>query len=156
MDDLDLSLDWRRLVNVGRSQAEFISLPGEIDSMEIDDDDDGDSCIWCMSHDVSFSVSNVKKHIDDCMLPNMFPCTQRYNVIPRKVNNFMCRLFLGRLPHCFKLSSRGLDIELIMCLLCNVHVESNAHDFFSCDTASNVWSLVCAWSDFKDLDFELL
>ncbi|GKD88648.1 RNA-directed DNA polymerase, eukaryota, partial [Tanacetum coccineum] len=134
---------------MGRSQAEFVSLLGEIRDMEIDDD--GDSCIWSLSHDGGFSVSNVRKHIDDCMLPNLLPCTRWYKVLPRKVNIFMWRLFMDRLSHCFNLSSRGLDIDSIMCPVCNDHVESNIHVFFSCDTASIVWRLVRAWSDSKIL-----
>nr|GEY08571.1 RNA-directed DNA polymerase, eukaryota, reverse transcriptase zinc-binding domain protein [Tanacetum cinerariifolium] len=92
-------------VNVGRSQAEFISLLGEIRDMDIDDD--GDSCIWSLSHDSGSLVSNVGKHIDDCMLPNLLTCTMWYMVLLRKVNIVMWRLFLDRLPHRFNLTSRG-------------------------------------------------
>ncbi|GKA90349.1 RNA-directed DNA polymerase, eukaryota [Tanacetum coccineum] len=115
--------------------------------MEIDDD--GDSCICSLSHDGNFSISKVRKHIDDFMLPNLLPCTRWYKALTRKVNIFMWRLFLDTLPRRFNLSSRGLDIDSIMCPVCNEHVESNTHVFFSCDTASIVWRLVRAWSDFK-------
>ncbi|GJR92339.1 RNA-directed DNA polymerase, eukaryota, reverse transcriptase zinc-binding domain protein [Tanacetum coccineum] len=54
-----------------------------------------------------------------------------------------------RLPHRLNLSLRGLDIDSIMCPLCNNHVESNAHVFFSCDIARDVWSLVRGWCDSK-------
>ncbi|GKE53760.1 RNA-directed DNA polymerase, eukaryota, reverse transcriptase zinc-binding domain protein, partial [Tanacetum coccineum] len=37
-------------------------------------------------------------------------------------------------------------IDSIMCTVCNVSVESSAHTFFSCDTASAVWHLVRVWS----------
>ncbi|GKB81306.1 hypothetical protein Tco_0948201 [Tanacetum coccineum] len=119
--------DWLIPVKVGRSQAEFVSLLGEIGDMQIDDD--GDSCIWSLSHDVGSSVSKVRKHIHDCMLSNLLSYT--------------------RLPHRFNLSSRGLDINSIMCPVSNGHAESNIHVFFSCDTASIVWRLVHAWSDSK-------
>nr|GEX06943.1 hypothetical protein [Tanacetum cinerariifolium] len=46
--------DWSRPINMRRSQAEFVSLLGEIGDMEIDDD--SDSCIWSLSHDGDFSV----------------------------------------------------------------------------------------------------
>nr|GEW83570.1 hypothetical protein [Tanacetum cinerariifolium] len=54
-----------------------------------------------------------------------------------------------RLPHRLNLSSRGLDIDSIMCPVCNKIVESNSHVFFSCDTASYIWSLVRGWCDLK-------
>nr|GEV97816.1 hypothetical protein [Tanacetum cinerariifolium] len=56
----------------GRSQAEFVSLFGEIGHMKIEDD--GDLCIWSLSHYGGFSVSNVRRHIDDCMLLNLLSC----------------------------------------------------------------------------------
>nr|GEW30673.1 RNA-directed DNA polymerase, eukaryota [Tanacetum cinerariifolium] len=42
------SWDWSKSINVGRSQAEFVSLLGEVGHMKIEDD--GDSCIWSLSH----------------------------------------------------------------------------------------------------------
>ncbi|GKA14102.1 RNA-directed DNA polymerase, eukaryota [Tanacetum coccineum] len=112
-------------------------------------DNDDNFCIWSLSHEGGFSVRNIRKHIDDCMLPNLIPCTRWYKVLPRKVNIFMWRLFMDRLSHRFNLSSRGLDIASILCIVCNGHVESNIHVFFSCDTDSIVWRLVRAWSDSK-------
>ncbi|GJU68843.1 RNA-directed DNA polymerase, eukaryota, reverse transcriptase zinc-binding domain protein [Tanacetum coccineum] len=60
-----------------------------------------------------------------------------------------CVTILDRLPHRRNLSLQGLDIASIMCLLCNNHVESNAHVFFSCDIARDIWSLVRGWCDSK-------
>ncbi|GKA12318.1 putative reverse transcriptase domain-containing protein [Tanacetum coccineum] len=93
---------------------------------------------------LQFSSSSLPKHIDDCMLPNLLPCTRWYKVLPRKVNIFTWRLFLDRLPHRLNLSSWGLDIDLILCPVCNGLVESNIYIFFSYDTASVVWRLVRA------------
>ncbi|GKB67550.1 RNA-directed DNA polymerase, eukaryota [Tanacetum coccineum] len=61
----------------------------------------------------------------------------------------MWRFFLDTLPHRLNLSSRGLDIDSIMYPLCNNNVESNAHVFYSCDNASNIWNLVRGWRDAK-------
>ncbi|GJX87694.1 RNA-directed DNA polymerase, eukaryota, reverse transcriptase zinc-binding domain protein, partial [Tanacetum coccineum] len=58
------------------------------------------------------------------------------------VNIFMWRMLLDRLPHRLNLSSRGLDIDSILCPVCFEHVESNSHAFFSCSAASNIWRLV--------------
>nr|GEY05948.1 retrovirus-related Pol polyprotein from transposon TNT 1-94 [Tanacetum cinerariifolium] len=139
--------DMIRLINMGRSQAEFVSLLGEVRDMEIDND--SESCIWSLSYDGDFSISNAWKHIDDYMLRNLLPCTTWYKFLPRMVNIFMRRLFLDRLSHRLNLSSRGLDIDSILCPICNGQVESNIYIFFSYDTAYVVWRLVCAWSDYK-------
>ncbi|GKC70098.1 RNA-directed DNA polymerase, eukaryota, reverse transcriptase zinc-binding domain protein, partial [Tanacetum coccineum] len=65
------------------------------------------------------------------------------------VNIFMWRLLLDRLPHRLNLSSRGLDIDSILCPVCSEHVESNSHVFFSCSVAFNIWRLVRGWCDLK-------
>ncbi|GKB74241.1 RNA-directed DNA polymerase, eukaryota, reverse transcriptase zinc-binding domain protein [Tanacetum coccineum] len=136
-----------RLINMGRSQAEFVSLLGEIGDIEIDDD--SDSSTWSISHYGDFLVSNARKHIDDCMIPNLLQFTRWYKVLSRKVTIFMWRLFFDRFPHRLNLSSWGLDIDSILCQVCNRQVECNIHIFFSCDTDSVVWRLVRAWSDYK-------
>ncbi|GJZ59607.1 RNA-directed DNA polymerase, eukaryota, reverse transcriptase zinc-binding domain protein, partial [Tanacetum coccineum] len=134
--------DWRRPVNGGRTQADFNNLLIEIGSLNIEVD--SDCVVSSLSSDGYYSVSFVQKHIDNCMLTNSLPCTRWYKIIPRKVNIFMWRMFLDRLHHRLNLSSRGLDLDSILCPVCNEHVEFNSHVFFSCVTASNIWSEVGA------------
>ncbi|GJY85408.1 RNA-directed DNA polymerase, eukaryota [Tanacetum coccineum] len=138
--------DWSRPVNVGRTKAEFGPLIFDIASFKPEELVDSDTCIWSISHDDKFSLNSVRKHIDELSLPSLSPSTRWYNIIPRKVNIFMWWMFLDRIPNRLNLSSRGLDIDSIMCTICNVSVESSAHTFFSCDTASAVWHLVRVWS----------
>ncbi|GJR76426.1 RNA-directed DNA polymerase, eukaryota [Tanacetum coccineum] len=54
---------------------------------------------------------------------------------------------IDRLPNRLNLSSRGLDIDSIMCPVCNSSVESSVHTFFTCDTTSDVWHRVHTWTD---------
>ena len=56
---------------------------------------------------------------------------------------------MDRLPNRLNLSSRGLELDSISCMVCNGFVESNAHTFFTCDTASSVWHLVRSWTGFS-------
>ncbi|GKF74857.1 RNA-directed DNA polymerase, eukaryota, partial [Tanacetum coccineum] len=135
--------DWSRSVNAGKTKAEFDALIFDIASLEPEELVDSDTCIWSVSHD---SVNSVMKHIDELSLPSLSPCTRWYKIILRKVNIFMWRMFLDRLLNRLNISSRGLDIDSIMCPVCNASVESSAHTFFSCDTASAVWHLVRVWS----------
>ncbi|GJZ33613.1 RNA-directed DNA polymerase, eukaryota [Tanacetum coccineum] len=99
-----------------------------------------------LSHDDKFSVNSVRKHIDELSLPSLSPSTRWCKIIPRKVNIFMWQMLLDGLPNRLNLSSRDLHIDSIMCPVCNVSVESSAHTFFSCDTASVVWHRVRVWS----------
>ena len=79
----------------------------------------------------------------------MYSSTRWCKILPRKVNIFMWRFFLDKLPHRYNLSSRGLNIQSIVCPICNDHVEHLDHVFFSCDVASNVWRLIHIWSGSK-------
>ncbi|GKE03251.1 hypothetical protein Tco_1395269 [Tanacetum coccineum] len=90
--------DRSRPVNAGRTKAEFDALILDIASIEPDDLGVSDSCIWSLSHDNSFSVNSVRKHIDELTLPTLSPCTRWCKAIPRNVNIFMWRMFLNRLP----------------------------------------------------------
>ena len=137
------SWDWYRPVTSGISYADLINLLKEIGSLEMVDG--GDCCSCSLSQDGSYSVSNIRKHIDDVMLTNYLPCTRWFKVIPKKINIFMWRFFMDRLPHRLNLSKRGLDIDSILCPSCNKNVESNYHIFFSCNTALSIWNLVRVW-----------
>ena len=115
--------DWCRPVNRGRSQADFNNMMVDISLSNIVDG--SDLVVFSLSSDNSFSVSVARKHIDDFNSPISLPCTRWFKSIPRKVNIFLWRLFLDKLPHRFNLSARGIDIGSIMCPICNGHVESN-------------------------------
>ncbi|GJX84681.1 retrovirus-related pol polyprotein LINE-1 [Tanacetum coccineum] len=62
--------------------------------------------------------------------------------LPRKVNIFMWRYRLDRLPHRLNLSSRGIEILEISFPSCNGNVESKHHIFFECDITKDIWRLI--------------
>ncbi|GJY67016.1 RNA-directed DNA polymerase, eukaryota, reverse transcriptase zinc-binding domain protein [Tanacetum coccineum] len=121
--------EWSRLINVGRSKAKLDALILDIANLETYEGVDSDSCIWSLSHDNIFSMNSAREHIDNHTLPSFSPSTRWCKVIPKKVNIFIWRLFLDRLPNRLNLSSRGLDIDLIACSVCNSSVESSIHAF---------------------------
>ncbi|GKB63873.1 RNA-directed DNA polymerase, eukaryota [Tanacetum coccineum] len=125
---------------VGRNTEALNMLLAEIGNVEVGSGED--SWQWGLHSDGSFSVGVTRKHIDDIFLPSMIT-SKRWN----KVNIFIWRLLLDRLPHRLNLSYRGLEIPSILCPVCNASVESTDHIFFSCDTAANVWHKIRNWSD---------
>nr|GEY42181.1 reverse transcriptase domain, reverse transcriptase zinc-binding domain protein [Tanacetum cinerariifolium] len=136
----DWSWDWNRHIYGGRVLDELNTLLMNLNSISLSTYIDSVSSSF--SSDGIFSISSVRSQIDDCMMLNPLPCTRWPKIIPRKINIFMWRLFLDRLPHRFNLSLRGLEIDSIMRPMCNNHVESKAHVFFSCNIARDVWFLV--------------
>ncbi|GKC03562.1 RNA-directed DNA polymerase, eukaryota [Tanacetum coccineum] len=85
--------------------------------------------------------------IDQNILSTLAHATTWDKSIPRKVNVFMWRLFLDRLPYRLNLFSRGMDIPAISCPSCNANVESANHIFFECDIATDMLKLVFRWCD---------
>ncbi|GKE06674.1 RNA-directed DNA polymerase, eukaryota, partial [Tanacetum coccineum] len=106
-----------------------------------------DTCTWSLGPNGTFTVKDARYRIDQNILPTLAHATTWDKSIPRKVNVFMWRLSLDRLPHRLNLSSRGMDIPAISCPSCNANVESANHVFFECDIATDMWKLVFRWCD---------
>ncbi|GJX76510.1 RNA-directed DNA polymerase, eukaryota [Tanacetum coccineum] len=105
-----------------------------------------DTCVWNLGPNGTFTVKDARNIIDQKTLPSL-PSTSWDKIIPRKVNIFMWRLSLDRLPHRLNLSLRGMDIPAISCSSCNANVESANHIFFECIIASDLWKLVYRWCE---------
>ncbi|GKD97617.1 RNA-directed DNA polymerase, eukaryota [Tanacetum coccineum] len=99
-------------------------------------------------HDLLLEIVETSRRIIDAkLLPSLEISTSWDKILPLKVNIFIWRLSLDRLPHRLNLSSRGIDILKISCSSCNGNVESSNHIFFACDIAMEVWRLVHNWCD---------
>nr|GEV19890.1 RNA-directed DNA polymerase, eukaryota [Tanacetum cinerariifolium] len=105
------------------------------------------TCIGWLGIDETFFVKDARCIIDSKILPSLAPSTVWDKNIPRKVNIFIWRLSLDRLPHKLNLSSRGIDIQTISCPSCNDNMESSNHIFFECNIAKFIWMLVRKWCD---------
>nr|GEV73457.1 hypothetical protein [Tanacetum cinerariifolium] len=100
---------------------------------------------WNLGSDGTFSVASTRTHIDLSLIPSSDISTTWIKDLTRKVNIFHWRFNLDRLPHRLNLSKHGLDIDSIICPVCNTHVESAELLFFSCDMASQIWRWICTW-----------
>ncbi|GJU48519.1 RNA-directed DNA polymerase, eukaryota, reverse transcriptase zinc-binding domain protein [Tanacetum coccineum] len=85
---------------------------------------------------------NACRVIGDKILPSLVTLTSWDKTLPRKVNIFMWRLMLDRLPHRLNLSSRGIDIQSISCSSCNDNVKSSNHIFLN---VTSLWSGGIRW-----------
>ncbi|XP_071733564.1 uncharacterized protein [Rutidosis leptorrhynchoides] len=89
-------------------------------------------------------MASARKHIDRHCLPSSQVDTVWFKFIPRKVNIFLWRF---RLPTRWNLSAKGIDIDSIVCPVCNNGVETREHLFFDCDIARDVWHKIQVWLD---------
>nr|GEX37072.1 putative RNA-directed DNA polymerase, eukaryota, reverse transcriptase zinc-binding domain protein [Tanacetum cinerariifolium] len=107
---------------------------------------DLDVCYWTIANNDMFSVSSTRQHIDSYFMFALDILTQSNKTIPHKVNIFIWRFMLDRLPHRLNLS-REINIHTIGFSSCNGNVESSNHIFFGCGIANDIWSNVRNWCD---------
>ncbi|XP_071713025.1 uncharacterized protein [Rutidosis leptorrhynchoides] len=67
--------------------------------------------------------------------------TLRNNLIPQKVGIFIWRVLKGRIPVRMELDKRGVDLESILCPLCNDVSEFVEHAIFSCKCVLEIWNV---------------
>ncbi|GJW13142.1 RNA-directed DNA polymerase, eukaryota, reverse transcriptase zinc-binding domain protein [Tanacetum coccineum] len=70
-------------------------------------------------------------------------------VLPIKLNIFMWRMLLDKLPTRSNLSIRGLDIPCSLCPNCGTGVETRDHFFFVCPMALDLFRLLGRWWDIQ-------
>ncbi|GJQ94463.1 RNA-directed DNA polymerase, eukaryota, reverse transcriptase zinc-binding domain protein [Tanacetum coccineum] len=74
--------------------------------------------------------------------------TTRWNrLIPIKVNVFIWRLILNKLPTRVNLDRKDIDVGSILCPICMEDVETANHIFCSCNMAKDLWSMFAKWWD---------
>ncbi|PWA55079.1 protein Networked (NET), actin-binding (NAB) domain-containing protein [Artemisia annua] len=111
----------------------FRRLPGGAEDVQMEESDG------------EFKVCSARHFIDEglCDMEEMH--TRWVKLIPIKVNIFAWRLASNKLPTRFNMSTRGLEIPSMVCLVCNEKVESSEHLFFSCSVASSITAKVLGW-----------
>ncbi|GJY07102.1 hypothetical protein Tco_0374156 [Tanacetum coccineum] len=102
---------WRRQIEGGRIRDMFTDLMAQIQQIQLTSDED--SWQWLLGNNGVFTVRETRKHIDRFILLVLDTRTRWSKFLPRKIDVFMWRLALDRLPHRFNLSRRGFDIDSI-------------------------------------------
>ncbi|GKB47939.1 RNA-directed DNA polymerase, eukaryota [Tanacetum coccineum] len=72
-----------------------------------------------------------------------------FRMVPIKVNILAWKVKLDVLPTRFNLSKRGLDINSILCPICENYAESSSHLFFACSLARDIFRNIASWWDVK-------
>ncbi|GJT42663.1 RNA-directed DNA polymerase, eukaryota, reverse transcriptase zinc-binding domain protein [Tanacetum coccineum] len=116
---------WLRPIAPSRAEAMLQSLLTNL--AEVTLYSSPDQWKWLIGNDGTFSIASTRTHLDHLMLPSLATSTTWIPCLPRKVNIFLWRFNLDRLPHRLNLSKHGIDIDSILCLICNNHVESASH-----------------------------
>ncbi|GJR81908.1 RNA-directed DNA polymerase, eukaryota, reverse transcriptase zinc-binding domain protein [Tanacetum coccineum] len=106
--------NWSRPNHGARNLADLLDMLCYAEINEVED-----TCVWSLGTDGTFYVKDARCIIDSKILPSLAPSTVWNKNIPRKVNIFIWRLILDRLPHKLKLSFHDIDIQAISYPSCN-------------------------------------
>ncbi|GJX28278.1 RNA-directed DNA polymerase, eukaryota, reverse transcriptase zinc-binding domain protein [Tanacetum coccineum] len=140
-----LDHSFRRKPRGGVEQAQFELLKEKVDGIILNNSQDRWN--WSLVGSGEFSVSSVRKLIDDVLLPTTNTKTRWINVVPIKINVHAWKVKHDCLPTRFNLSRRGMEIESILCPMCDCSAESSRHLFFSCKFVSDVMRKITRWWD---------
>nr|GEU42787.1 RNA-directed DNA polymerase, eukaryota, reverse transcriptase zinc-binding domain protein [Tanacetum cinerariifolium] len=78
--------------------------------------------------------------------------TRWIRYVPIKVNTLAWKVMTNSFLTRFNISRRGIDIDSIFCVNCDMGVETTNHLLFSCDMAKQSTRLISRWWDVPDLD----
>nr|GFB55753.1 hypothetical protein [Tanacetum cinerariifolium] len=99
-----------------------------------------------------FSVASVRKVIDEKRLSNVTTMTRWIKCVPIKVNVLAWKIKIVALPTRLNISRRGINIDSILCPICDCGVEFFSHLYFSCSLAKQVASKISLWWDVTYVD----
>ncbi|GJR28522.1 RNA-directed DNA polymerase, eukaryota, reverse transcriptase zinc-binding domain protein, partial [Tanacetum coccineum] len=143
--NLSLQFSFRRAPRGGAVKSQFEMLKEKVEGCTLIDMKD--RWVWALAGSGDFLVASVRKLIDDFMLPEVSSKTRWIKVIPIKVNVHAWKVKLDCLPTRFNISSRGMDIESILCPICGKAAESTTHIFFKCHISREILRKIARWWD---------
>ncbi|GJU21279.1 RNA-directed DNA polymerase, eukaryota, reverse transcriptase zinc-binding domain protein [Tanacetum coccineum] len=104
-----------------------------------------DRWTWNLSSSGEFFVSSVRCLIDDKTLPVFDHQTRWVRFVPIKVNVIAWKVKNNSLPTRFNISRRGISINCIKCVICDIGVETVNHLFFSCELVTQLVKMIVRW-----------
>ncbi|XP_071728650.1 uncharacterized protein [Rutidosis leptorrhynchoides] len=128
---------WARDIVGGRNERYLNVLLDEIGRPIFLDHPDAWLCN--LGDDGSYTVKDDGVYIDQRLLPSSQVETVWFKLLPRKVNVFLWRFCLDCIPIRWSLSVKEIEVESIVCPLCNNGVEAREHLFFDCELARGLW-----------------
>ncbi|GJY17101.1 RNA-directed DNA polymerase, eukaryota [Tanacetum coccineum] len=140
-----LEYSFRRNPRGGVEQDQFNELSALVHDVSLIPR--SDTWKWDLESSGDFSVASVKKIIDDKSLSDVDSKTRWIKYVPIKVNVHAWKVKTYSLPTRFNVSRRGIDIDSIMCVICDNEVETSRHLFFYCCMVRQIVRKITHWWD---------
>ena len=114
-----------------------------------------DCFIWSLEGDEVFHVASIRKKIDGNRFQDVCLPTRWVKSVPIKVNIIAWKVKSNAFPTRFNISRRGMDIDSMVCPICNTGVETTNHIFFQCVVVRQIMRKISSWwnIDYSDVNF---
>ncbi|GKB14899.1 reverse transcriptase domain, reverse transcriptase zinc-binding domain protein, partial [Tanacetum coccineum] len=146
---------WSRELRSTADHEELILLQNLLANLLLSTNPD----TWVCSIDSSriFSVKGMRKLISNSLnvsypptiswnnLVPKKPTISWNNLVPKKVNITSWRVVMQRMPTRSNLSNRDIDLDSVLCPICNEEIETEEHLFVKCEIAKKTWTEVLKW-----------
>ncbi|GJU69267.1 RNA-directed DNA polymerase, eukaryota [Tanacetum coccineum] len=109
---------------------------------------------WSLSSSGEFSVSSMRRLIDDKALPDATQKTRWVRLVPIKINVHAWKVKSNSLPTRFNISRRGILINSLKCGTYDMGVETVDHLFFSCTLVRNLVDPIVRWWNVTRVDID--
>ncbi|GJT95096.1 RNA-directed DNA polymerase, eukaryota, reverse transcriptase zinc-binding domain protein [Tanacetum coccineum] len=120
--DYTFDSSFRRPPRGGVEQEQFMALLSLVKDIQLVPMEDRWS--WSLSSSGEFSVSSVRRLIDDKTLPDATQKTRWVRLVPIKINVHAWKVKSNSLPTRFNISRRGILIDSLKCGTCDMGVET--------------------------------
>ncbi|XP_071728725.1 uncharacterized protein [Rutidosis leptorrhynchoides] len=109
--------------------------------------DQEDEWKWQLATNGRFTVNGLFKLLEDQEASTISGVTEtlRNNLIPKKLEIFIWRSILKRLPVKTELDKRGIDLHTVRCPLCDDDMETVEHSLIFCKDTSELWNQIFKW-----------
>ncbi|XP_071723933.1 uncharacterized protein [Rutidosis leptorrhynchoides] len=106
-----------------------------------------DNWIYKLNANGLFSTKSLAEKINENLLSSTASGSQtdRNILVPKKIGVFIWQEKMKRLPVREELDKRGIDLNTLVCLMCNTDIESVEHILCSCPFTIDVWYRVRQW-----------
>ncbi|XP_071700491.1 uncharacterized protein [Rutidosis leptorrhynchoides] len=113
---------------------------------------------WVLDNSQGYSSRLVSTKIDDIIIEKSghLQGTMKNNYLPQKIGIFVWRALRGRIPVREELDKRGIDLDSLLCPMCNDFIESVDHVLISCKAATDVWKAIYNWWGSSPPNFDSL
>ncbi|GJZ25676.1 RNA-directed DNA polymerase, eukaryota [Tanacetum coccineum] len=133
----------RRNLRGGAEKEQWVALLSLLETHV--SSNQGDRWIWTGDGDGIYSVKCGRNLIDKGTLCLDTYATRWLKEMPAKVNIFIWRMLLNKLPTLMNLMTRGITVQSNKCGICDTGDETINHLMLHCDLAWDVWALVGRW-----------